>query len=155
HVSNWHMNEAFIALIADRIRETLARWSPGERDGLVTVFSAHSLPARIREWGDPYEQQLLDSCGAVAAAAGINNWQFAWQSAGETGEPWLGPDVSDVLTSLHRGGVRSVLSVPIGFVCDHLEILYDIDHEAKATANALGLTFHRIRMPNADPAFIR
>ncbi|MGQ0649008.1 MAG: ferrochelatase [Gemmatimonadaceae bacterium] len=154
-VSSWHMNAGFIALIADRIRETLAQWSAADRARVVTVFSAHSLPERIRQWNDPYEQQLMASCHAVAERAGIDIWRFAWQSAGETGEHWLGPDISEVLSALHADGMRDALSVPIGFVSDNLEILYDLDHLAKGRADALGMTFRRTAMPNADPAFIR
>jgi ferrochelatase len=153
-VDSWHTQPGFIALIADRVAQALAAWSPLERSGVVTVFSAHSLPERIREWNDPYEEQLLESCHAVAGRAGIDNWRFAWQSAGETGEPWLGPDICGVLGDLHRDGVRQVLSVPIGFVSDHLEILYDIDHEAKRVADGLGMTLRRTPMPNADPEFV-
>lgn len=153
-VDHWHLNERFIALIAARVRETLAQWPASQRAQVVTVFSAHSLPVRIREWNDPYETQLLESCRAVAALAGIDHWRFAWQSAGQTGEPWLGPDIVDVVGAMADEGARHVLSVPIGFVCDHLEVLYDIDHEARRKAEEVGMTLRRIRMPNDDPAFI-
>lgn len=154
-VDSWHLHPAFIGLIAERIRDGIATWPAGVRPQIVTVFSAHSLPERIREWNDPYERQLLESCHAVAERAGIDNWRFAWQSAGETGEPWLGPDICDVIETLHHEGVRHVLSVPIGFVSDHLEIFYDIDHQARGRAEALGITLRRTAMPNADPAFVR
>lgn len=154
-VDSWHMNTRFLDLIAERVREGLAKWSDSERAQVVTVFSAHSLPVRIREWNDPYEAQLLQSCRAVATRAGIDHWRFAWQSAGETGEPWLGPDIVEVLESLRAQGSQHVLSVPIGFVCDHLEVLFDIDHEARDAADRLGMTLRRTRMPNADPAFVR
>ena len=153
-IRNWHLNPGFIELIAQRVNDSLAQWPASARARVTTVFSAHSLPERIREWRDPYEQQLLESCQTVASRAGIDNWRFAWQSAGETGEKWLGPDICDVLETLHGEGVRHVLSVPIGFVSDHLEILYDIDYEAKRKADALGMTLKRTRMPNVDPAFI-
>jgi protoporphyrin/coproporphyrin ferrochelatase len=153
-VDSWHMNPRYLALVAERLRETLEQWPARLRGEVVTLFSAHSLPERIRTWNDPYEQQLLESCSAVAALAGIDHWRFAWQSAGETGEPWLGPDIVDVVQSLHDAGARHVLSVPIGFVSDHLEVLYDIDHEARRRSEALGMTLRRVRMPNADPAFV-
>lgn len=153
-VDSWHLNERFVSFIACRIRESFSQWPAALRAQVVTVFSAHSLPARIREWDDPYERQLLESCHAVAEAAGIDNWRFAWQSAGETGEPWLGPDIVDVIGTLAEDGARHVLSVPIGFVCDHLEVLYDIDHEARRKAEETGITLRRMRMPNDDPAFI-
>jgi ferrochelatase len=154
-VPSWHLDDKFIELMARRVAESLSQWPAGVRGQVVTVFSAHSLPQRIREWNDPYEGQLLESCRAVADRAGLDHWRFAWQSAGETGEPWLGPDICEVIESMHHDGVRHVLSVPIGFVSDHLEILYDIDHEAKNRAAALGMTLRRTRMPNADPAFVR
>lgn len=154
-VDSWHLHPLFINYLARRITEALAHWPASRREQVVTVFSAHSLPERIREWSDPYEQQLLESCRAVAERAAIDNWRFAWQSAGETGEPWLGPDIREVLQTLHGDGAREVLSVPIGFVSEHLEILYDIDHEARQEAESLGMTLRRTRMPNADPTFVR
>jgi ferrochelatase len=97
---------------------------------------------------------LIASCDAVARELRLDNWRFAWQSAGHTGEPWLGPDIVEYLETLHDQGVRSVLSVPIGFVCEHLEVLFDIDHEAAEKAAALGMTLRRTRMPNATPELI-
>jgi protoporphyrin/coproporphyrin ferrochelatase len=157
-VDSWHLNSQFIEFTADRVAAALADFPPehGKRDGdVVTVFSAHSLPARIREWNDPYETQLRESCEAVAERAGLRDWRFAWQSAGQTGEPWLGPDIVDYLETLHGERVRRVLSVPIGFVSDHLEIMYDIDYEARRKAESLGMTFRRTRMPNSEPGFVR
>lgn len=154
-VDSWHMQEGFIALIAARVTSALEQWPAGQRAGVKVLFSAHSLPARIREWNDPYEEQLLESCRAISLRAAHANWMFGWQSAGETGEPWLGPDILDVLEGLHSDGVTDVLSVPVGFVCDHLEIQYDIDHEAAGKASELGMTLRRTPMLNADPAFIR
>ena len=157
-VDSWHLNQQFVDFTAARVAAAIEEFPAARDDGegeIVTLFSAHSLPARIREWGDPYEAQLHESCAAVARRAGIRDWRFAWQSAGQTGETWLGPDIVDYLDTLHAEGVRRVLSVPIGFVSDHLEIMYDIDHEARRKAEALGLTLRRTRMPNADPAFVR
>ncbi|MGH7636747.1 MAG: ferrochelatase [Gemmatimonadaceae bacterium] len=154
-VESWHTHPQFLDLITSRLRTALESWPVDEQSRVVTVFSAHSLPERIRQWDDPYERHLLESCRAVASLAGINEWRFAWQSAGETGEPWLGPDIVATIEALGRDGVTNVLSVPIGFVSDHLEILYDIDHEARHVAEALGMTFRRVAMPNADPAFVR
>jgi len=153
-VESWHLEPGFIALIASRVREGLTAFPQGDRDATCIVFSAHSLPERIRTWNDPYEAQLLASCEAVAQDLGLRNWRFAWQSAGHTGEPWLGPDIVDYLETLHAEGVRTVLSVPIGFVCDHLEVLFDIDHEAAEKAASLGMTLRRTRMPNATPELI-
>lgn len=154
-VNSWHMHEGFISLVAARVTSALEQWPAEHRAGVKVVFSAHSLPTRIREWNDPYEDQLLNSCRAISQQAAHENWIFAWQSAGKTGEPWLGPDILDVLASLHSDGVKDVLSVPVGFVCDHLEIQYDIDYEAVGKAREFGMTFRRTAMLNADPAFVR
>jgi ferrochelatase len=158
-IESWHLHPQFIDFTAARVSAALADFPPSESgtrdDDIVTVFSAHSLPTRIREWGDPYEAQLRESCAAVAERAAIRDWRFAWQSAGETGEPWLGPDIVEYLDTLHGEGARRVLSVPIGFVSDHLEIMYDIDYAARRKAESLGMTFRRTRMPNAEPGFVR
>ncbi len=151
-VETWHMQPEFLELMSARVREGLTQFPRGEN--VCVLFSAHSLPVRIRTWDDPYEAQLNASCVAVARHAQLRDWRFAWQSAGGTGEPWLGPDIVDYLHVLHSEGVRNVLSVPIGFVCEHLEVLYDIDHEAAQKAAALGMTLRRTRMPNATPEFI-
>ena len=154
-VDDWHLQPEYLDLIAEHIRAAREQFPAAERDNILTVFSAHSLPERIRTWDDPYERQLLASSKAVAERLGLRDWRFAWQSAGHTGEPWLGPDIVDYLDTLHAEGVRNVLQVPIGFVADHLEILYDIDYEAKNKAAELGMTLHRTAMPNATPGFIR
>jgi ferrochelatase len=153
-VDSWHLQPEYLDLIADHIRAALPKFPADRRDKVLTVFSAHSLPERIRTWDDPYEAQLLASSAAVAERLGLPDWRFAWQSAGETGEPWIGPDICDYLETLRAEGVRDVLMVPIGFVADHLEIMFDIDYEATNKANELGMTLHRTAMPNATPAFI-
>jgi ferrochelatase len=153
-VEQWHLQPEFISLIADRVCEGLDDFPAELRADVRVVFSAHSLPERIRQWDDPYEAQLLASCAAVAGMAKIGDWRFAWQSAGHTGEPWLGPDLCEYLEMLHAEGVRAVLSVPIGFLCDHLEVLYDIDREAAEVAREKGMVLKRTRMPNASPELI-
>jgi len=154
-VEHWGTHPLFIDLVAEHLHRGLATFSSQSDDSSVMpLFSAHSLPLRIRDWNDPYEEQLRASCAAVADRAGLVQWRFAWQSAGHTGEPWLGPDIVEYLDTLHAQGVRRVLSVPIGFLCDHLEVLYDIDHEAQQRAAALGITLRRSAMPNASPALV-
>ena len=143
-VDSWHDDPGFVELLADRVRGTTAH----------VVFTAHSLPARIVDEGDPYEEQLLETARLVADQAGVASWTFSYQSESATGEPWLGPDILDHLRELHESGVDDVLACPIGFVADHLEIRWDLDTEAAARARELGLRFRRIAMPNADPAFI-
>ena len=144
-VESWHDHEPFLEAVAVRVRGTDAH----------VVFTAHSLPARIVEKGDPYKDQLLETARLVADRAGVERWSFAFQSASETGTPWLGPDILDELGRLHREEVRDVLVAPVGFVADHLEILWDLDVEARERAAALGLELDRIPSLNDDPEFIR
>jgi ferrochelatase len=144
-IESWHEEPGFVDLLADRLRGTDAH----------VVFTAHSLPARVLELGDPYRDQLLETSGLVAEAAGLSDWSFSFQSESPTGEPWLGPDILDHLAWLRRRGVEHVLVCPVGFVSDHLEIRWDLDVEAQAKAAELGLQLERIEMPNADPAFVR
>ncbi len=144
-IESWHDEPGFIDLLAERVRGTDAH----------VVFTAHSLPARVLDSGDPYKDQLLETAQLVAERAALETWSFSFQSESQTGEPWLGPDILDHLKELHGRGVRDVLVCPVGFVADHLEIRWDLDHEAAELAGELGLGFRRIEMPNADPAFVR
>jgi len=144
-VDSWHDEPGFIDLLADRIRGTDAH----------VVFTAHSLPARILDIGDPYKEQLLETSHLVAERAAVGDWSFAFQSESPTGEPWLGPDILDHLGELCGAGVDDVLLCPVGFVSDHLEIRWDLDVEAQERAAELGMRLERIEMPNADPAFVR
>ena len=150
----WHHNEQWRDMMGNLVREGLAQFPEDVRDSVTVLFSAHSLPERIRTWDDPYERQLMESSTAVAERVGLKEWRFAFQSAGNTGEPWLGPDILDYLETLQAEGVKNVLSVPLGFVSDHLEILFDIDVEAQEKASDLGMTLYRTQMPNARPEFI-
>lgn len=154
-IDRWHDRPEFIDMMATLVREGLAQFPADRRDDVTVVFTAHSLPEKIRLWGDPYEQELADSARAVAAHMALRHWRQAWQSAGQTGEPWIGPDILDFLETLQAEGVRDVLQVPIGFVADHLEVLYDIDLEAKQKATSLGMTLHRTPLPNARPELVR
>ncbi len=144
-VESWHDEPGFVELLADRIRGT----------GAHVVFTAHSLPARILDSGDPYRVQLLETSRLVADAAGLDAWSFSFQSESPTGEPWLGPDILEHLESLRQQGVEHVLACPVGFVSDHLEIRWDLDVEAREKAAGLGMRLDRIEMPNDDPAFVR
>jgi ferrochelatase len=143
-VESWHDHEPFVDVLAKRIRGTESH----------VVFTAHSLPERILAAGDPYRDQLLETSRLVAERAGVERSSFAFQSASLTGEPWLGPDILDELDDLYARGVRSVLVCPVGFVSDHLEILWDLDVEARERAGHLGLELNRIESLNDDPAFI-
>ena len=145
-VDSWHDDPAFVDCLARRV---------GTRRATHVVFTAHSLPARILEEGDPYQEQLLETCRLIAAAADLREWSFCYQSASDTGEPWLGPDILGHLDELAARGVAGVLVCPVGFVSDHLEIFWDLDTEARARAAELGLRLERTEMPNANPAFVR
>ncbi|MBA3890237.1 MAG: ferrochelatase [Gemmatimonadaceae bacterium] len=153
-VESWHRQPEFIAMMADLVRGGLEKFAPDEQSDVRVVFSAHSLPMRIRTWGDPYESELRASARVVAEQVGLAQWDWAWQSAGATGEPWLGPDILDFLKELADQGVKRVLQVPIGFVSEHLEVLFDIDLEARQRAAELGMRLERSELPNARPGFI-
>jgi ferrochelatase len=120
------------------------------------VFSAHSLPERVLASGDPYGEQCLETARLVAARAGLadERWSWAYQSAGRTPDPWAGPDLGEHLAELAARGVRDVISVPVGFVSDHVELLYDVDHRAAGIATRLGLRLERPPALNDDPVFI-
>jgi protoporphyrin/coproporphyrin ferrochelatase len=143
-VESWHDHGPYLDALADRVRGTDAH----------VVFTAHSLPERILALGDPYRDQLHETSRLIAERAGLERWSFAFQSASATGEPWLGPDILEELDELHSRGVQKVLAAPIGFVSDHLEILWDLDVEARERAAELGLELDRIESLNDDPAFI-
>jgi protoporphyrin/coproporphyrin ferrochelatase len=143
-VRSWHDDAGLVSFLADRIRGTNAH----------VVFTAHSLPARILDDGDPYADQLLETARLVAQEAGVDEWSFSYQSESPTGEPWLKPDILEHLDELHEQGVRDVLVCPVGFVSDHLEIRFDLDTEAQVRAAELGLHVARIEMPNDDPRFV-
>ncbi len=145
-VRGFHDHPAFIHAVAGLIEERLAGSRP-ER----LFFTAHSLPARIVDEGDRYQDRLLESCRLVEAATELPEWEFAFQSASTTGEPWLGPDL---LTAIERSGARDVLVCPIGFVADHLEILYDLDVEAQEFARTHGIRIRRTASFNARPELI-
>jgi ferrochelatase len=138
------------------VQDGLSRWSDDERGSVHVVFSAHSLPQRLLESGDPYGKQCLETARLVAARAGVSDdgWSWAYQSAGRTPEPWAGPDISEHLRELAASGVHDVISVPVGFVSDHVEVLFDIDRRAAAVADELGMRLERPPALNDDPLFI-
>ena len=151
-VAPWYADPRLVDLLGACVTEALATVSGRRR----VIFTAHSLPERIRASGDTYPEQLEESARLVAAAAGLDEWQVAWQSAGRTPEPWLGPDVRDVVRRLaDEGATDAVVVCPIGFVADHLEILYDLDLELAEVAAAGGLVYAWTASLNDDPAFLR
>ena len=146
-IRSWHDHPGLVAFLAGRLREALER-APGPS---TVVFTAHSVPPAE---GDPYPDQLRETSRLVASAAGVERWEFAYQSAGRTSEPWLGPDVREVIERIAERGESGVVVQAIGFVADHLEVLYDLDVEARHGAESRGLSFTRAAMPNDDPDFV-
>jgi protoporphyrin/coproporphyrin ferrochelatase len=154
-VRSWHLAAGYLDFLSRAVSDAL-RALPAEAGERVHVlFTAHSLPTRILDESDPYPAQLRETAAAVAARTGLARWSVAWQSAGRTPEPWLGPDVLEVLGDLAVAGVGAVVVCPAGFVADHLEILYDLDIEARIRARELGIAFARTASPNADPRLMR
>ena len=147
-VRSWHLEADYLGLLAGLLTDTLARF-PGPRPEVVVT--AHSLPARILEDGDPYPDQLAETAAALGAAAGIDRWSVAWQSAGRTAEAWIGPDILAVVDERAAAGAGGLVVCPAGFTADHLEVLYDLDIEAARRAAAQGLAFARTPMPNDHP----
>ncbi len=150
----WFEHPQFVAAVADRCRRALDEVPPGERAATPLVFTAHSVPVPMAE-ASPYVADFAAAAGAVAAALGRARWSLAYQSrSGSPRDRWLEPDVNDVLKELARQGARHVVVVPLGFVCDHVEVLYDLDVEARATAATVGLALHRAAAVNDHPDFI-
>ncbi len=150
----WSEHPRFIEAMVDRARAALAGIEPARRADARLVFTAHSVPVSMAA-GSPYAAQLETAARAIAAAVGRAAWSVAYQSrSGSPRDPWLEPDVADVIRALARDGARDVVVVPVGFVCDHVEVLYDLDVEAKAVAGASGIGFHRAAAANDHPAFI-
>jgi len=151
-VRTWWNQPQFLDATASRIREALQRF-PADVT-VDVIFTAHSLPEKVVASADPYPDELKASAQEVAKRAGLEEWRFAYQSAGATAEPWLGPDAEDVITELAQAGHKAVLLVPIGFVCDHVEILYDIDVEYQSVAKRLGIQLERTASLNDDPGLV-
>jgi ferrochelatase len=151
-IDHWYESPGFVTLVATRVRRAVASLGPdGPRS--TVVFTAHSVPTRVVVAGDTYPEQLERSARAVAGAAGIRDWSVGWQSAGRTDDEWLGPDINAVIRAIAGAGGAGVVVCPIGFVSDHLEVLYDVDIEARATAECSGIAFARTASLNDDPGF--
>jgi ferrochelatase len=153
----WHLIPEWVDALAERVRDALTSLDPEVRDRIPIIFTAHSLPHPVVERDPGYITQLRDTATAVASRLGLNDerWSFAYQSAGHTPEEWLTPDVKDLFPGFRASGVTEILVVPLQFLADHLEILYDIDIAAGEEATVAGITMHRIALPNTQPAFIR
>lgn len=153
-VNSWYQQPNFLQAVENHVRAGFEKFAPEVRDQVKLVFSAHSLPARLLKMGDPYDDELKTNARLIAERLGKVDWMFSYQSAAHTGEPWLGPQIEDVVTDLAKEGYKYMLVAPIGFVCDHVEILYDLDIEAKQIAQEHGLQLERIESMNSDPLFI-
>jgi ferrochelatase len=153
-IGAWWEFPGFLEIIAERVRDALSTIPDQRRGTTEVIFSAHSLPEKILESGDTYPEQLRESAERAAALAGVDRWDIAWQSAGRTPDPWIGPDILQVLREKRSRGVTDLVSCPIGFVSDHLEVLFDIDIEAQGVAREVGLNLVRTTSLNDDPAFM-
>lgn len=154
-VESWYKEPKFIDYWTKKVKETYAAMTAEEREKAVLIVSAHSLPEKIIAAGDPYPSQLQETADLIGKAAGIENYEIGWQSAGNTPEPWLGPDVQDLTRDLYEEkGYRTFVYIPVGFVADHLEVLYDNDYECKVVTDELDAKYYRPEMPNAKDEFI-
>ncbi|MGM8212045.1 ferrochelatase [Virgibacillus sp. W0430] len=154
-VESWYKEPGFIQYWANKINETYEQMSEQEREKAVLIVSAHSLPEKIIQGGDPYPEQLAETAKLIADQTGITNYEIGWQSEGNTPEPWLGPDVQDLTRDLfEQKGYESFVYAPVGFVSDHLEVLYDNDYECKVVCDEIGASYYRPEMPNTNPLFI-
>ena len=166
-VRSYHDHPMFVDFLAGRVRDALGRLRPDDVERAAVIFSAHSLPVRtaadgsqrcLRCWCEPscrYRDGLVETADLVAKRVGLASHTVAWQSAGRTDDPWWGPPVEDVIEEVAAAGHPAVVVCSAGFVADHLEILYDLDVEARAIAEGAGIAFERTEMPNADPAYCR
>ena len=157
YVNQYHTEPGYITAMADRVRMGINEFPEEERDDVHVVLSAHSLPVRIMKEGDPYADQLLESARLIAQQAGLreDQWSWSFQSAGRSPEPWLDPQLEDHLPELfEKRGIDKVVSIAVGFVSDHVEILFDIDIEAQKAAKEIGMKLVRPPALNTDPLFI-
>jgi protoporphyrin/coproporphyrin ferrochelatase len=154
HIENWHLQPGYIQALVSRVCEALERFPDEVRREVPVIFTAHSLPEKILEWNDPYPSQLRETVSAVMEQLGSQPYEFAYQSAAISTIPWLGPDAGEVIERLVSEGRKHILLCPIGFVCEHVEILYDIDIVYRNLARSLGIHLERIEMLNTAPPMI-
>ncbi|MCE7793736.1 ferrochelatase [Salipaludibacillus sp. CUR1] len=154
-VESWYNEPEFIDYWAKEIRKTRETMSEEEKNHHVVIFSAHSLPEKILKNGDPYPDQLKETAELIAEKAGVDNYEIGWQSEGNTPDPWIGPDVQDLTRDLYeKHEYKAFMYCPVGFVADHLEVLYDNDYECKVVTDEVGAGYYRPEMPNAKDEFI-
>ncbi|HEY7789293.1 MAG TPA: ferrochelatase [Vicinamibacterales bacterium] len=153
-VRSYHDHPLLVMAFAQRLAEARVRLTPAELESEDVIFTAHSIPARAAEAGDPYADEVAATARRVAAEVGVTGYHLAYQSAGRTPEPWLGPDLASVIRDRAAAGVKRLLVAPIGFVSDHVEILFDLDVQAAGQAQALGVALRRTESLNTLPCFI-
>jgi ferrochelatase len=155
-IEHWHLLPGYLDALAERVRDALNRFPADARPHVPVIFTAHSLPQRILEWNDPYPDELRATVAAVMERLGPQppSGEFAFQSAAMTPDPWLGPDAGTVIARLAHVGHKHILLAPVGFVCEHVEILYDVDIVFKRQAESLGVQLERIDMLNTAPPMI-
>ncbi|WP_226659312.1 ferrochelatase [Pseudalkalibacillus hwajinpoensis] len=154
-VESWYDEPKFISYWAKRIKTIFDGMSEQEREKAVLIVSAHSLPEKIIANGDPYPDQLKETADLIVEESGVKNVAIGWQSEGNTPDPWIGPDVQDLTRDLHeKQGFTSFVYAPVGFVADHLEVLFDNDYECKVVTDDIGANYYRPEMPNAQHEFI-
>jgi protoporphyrin/coproporphyrin ferrochelatase len=153
-IKDWHLLPGYIDTLVNRVRAALERFPAQVRRDVRVIFSAHSLPERILEWNDPYPQQLSETVDAVMQQLGDQPYEFAFQSAAISNDPWLGPDVSVLIERYAAQGHKNIISCPIGFVCEHVEVLYDVDIVYQKLARSLGVHLERIEMVHTSPQMI-
>ena|SRR5690606_29125957 len=154
-VESWYKEPKFIQYWSEKVSAAFAEMSEEERAKSCLIVSAHSLPEKIIASGDPYPDQLKETAEMIQQATGVENVEIGWQSAGQTGEPWIGPDVQDLTRDLfEQKGYTSFVYTPVGFVADHLEVLFDNDYECKVVCDDIGANYRRPEMPNVQPLFI-
>jgi ferrochelatase len=153
YIQNWHVHPSFLEGLIEKIEIAENNFAQAgvDKSQLHYIFTAHSLPEKILEVSDPYRDQLLETCRWIAKLKGISNWDFAFQSAGRTQEKWLGPDLLDKIEELHQKGQNNILICSVGFIIDHLEVLYDIDIEAKEYCATKGIRIERAPSLNNHP----
>lgn len=155
-VVDWYNKPGFITYWANAIEQTYQTMPQKEQENAVLIVSAHSLPEKILAGGDPYPDQLSETAALIAEKVSVPHYAIGWQSEGNTPEPWLGPDVQDLTRDLYNEkGYEAFIYAPVGFVSDHLEVLYDNDHECKVVCEEVGASYYRPDMPNTDPLFIQ
>jgi ferrochelatase len=155
-LESWHTQPVYLAGVAANVRETMTRFVPEQRQQVKVIFTAHSLPAVILERGDPYDSQLRETSRLLAEQLRLSEgrWTFCYQSAAQTGAPWLGPQIEDLVVDLAAAGEKNLLVAPIGFIADHVEVLYDIDIGVKGLARSCGVRVERTPMLNDGPALV-